>query len=131
MGKITSYLLILSSVILLFYFAGLIPDTASFVLLKLLIDPSLLITSAFYTNINNAIGLAAVTGIAVGSIISGRTAIAMKVGLAGFLLTIGWDLIQIFNKIKPMNLMVSTLIFAPLLIVYMLSIMEWWTTGTD
>lgn len=126
MGKMTKYVLLLSVVLLLFHFGGLIEDTPISVLIDLLLNPKSLATSNLYTLIAAALTAVATAGIIIGSLASTRTEIVVKAGVVEFLIVIGWDLIAIFNKLAEMNVSVATLIISPLLIVYLLTAIEWW-----
>ena len=126
MGKMVKYVLLLSVVLLLFHFGGLIEDTPISVLINLLLNPQSLATSNLYVLIAAALAVVSTVGIIIGSLASTRTELVIKVGVVQFLIVIGWDLIAIFNKLALMNITFATLIISPLLIVYLLTAVEWW-----
>ena len=126
MGRMIKYVLLLSVVLLLFHFGGLIEDTPISVLINLLLNPQSLVTSNLYVIIATALAVVAAAGIIIGSLATTRTELVIKVGVVEFLIVIGWDLIAIFNKLALMNVVVATLIVSPLLIVYLLTAVEWW-----
>jgi len=120
------YVLLLSVVLLLFHFGGLIEDTPISVLINLLLNPDSLRTSNLYAIIAGALAVVATVGIIIGSLATTRTELVVKVAVVEFLIVIGWDLIAIFNKLALMNITLATLIVSPLLIVYLLTAIEWW-----
>ncbi len=126
MGKIIKYVLLLSVVLLLFHFGGLIEDTPISILINLLLNPQSLATSNLFVLITVALAVVSTVGIIIGSLATTRTELVVKVGVVEFLIVIGWDLIAIFNKLALMNVAVATLIVSPLLIVYLLTAVEWW-----
>ena len=126
MGKMIKYVLLLSLVLLLFHFGGLIEDTPVSVLIKLLLNPKSIVKENFYVVIAAALAFVATAGIIIGSLATTRTELVVKVGVVEFLIVIGWDLLVIFNKLALMNIALATLIISPLLIVYLLTAVEWW-----
>ena len=126
MGKMIKYVLLLSVVLLLFHFGGLIEDTPISILINLLLNPQSLATSNLYVLIAAALAVVGTVGIIIGSLATTRTELVVKAGVVEFLIVIGWDLIAIFNKLALMNVAFATLIISPLLIVYLLTAVEWW-----
>ena len=120
MGKIIKYVLLLSVVLLLFHFGGLIEDTPISILINLLLNPQSLATSNLFVLITVALAVVSTVGIIIGSLATTRTELVIKVAVVEFLIVIGWDLLAIFNKLALMNVALATLIVSPLLIVYLL-----------
>lgn len=127
MGRLVKYILILSVVLLLFHFAGLIEDTPISVLLQLLTNPSNLRNSSLFAVIFAATqGVIAGVAITIGVVSPSRVDFVIKVGIVSFLISIGWDLVAIANKLALMNSALAVLIVSPLMVVYLLTAIEWW-----
>ena len=125
MGKLTTYIILLSVTIATFHFFGLIEDTPISILLNLVLDPQSIINTSFYTKVLTAIGLIASVGIVIGLYVAQKTELIIKATLAPFLLAMGWDLIVVFNQIALLHIALATLLISPLVIVWFLTVIEW------
>jgi len=147
MSKVAKYIMMLSVVILLFHFAGLIPaDTPSSYLLGTLglTNPENLESTGFVDSLTSTMSfsgvalLAAITALAI--FIATRTSpiyLANYV-ITGFLLLIGWDIIKIYEVLKnsfglaaAAGNALSMLIISPLLLVYILAVYDWWRSSGE
>lgn len=127
MGKITWYIAILSITLLLFHFAGLIDNTPISFLLDTLLNPENLKNASIYTQIIGILsGFVAGGAIIIGFFAPTRIEQTATVAFTTFLFTIGWDFIAIFNVIKQSNIHLAILLISPLLIIYILTAIEWW-----
>ena len=127
MGKIIWYVGILSVTLLLFHFGGLIDNTNLSYLMDLLLDPANAKTSTFFSKI--AVVLTAFAGgaaIIIGIFAPSKVEQATTIALTTFLFTVGWELIAMFNVIKQASIPMATLIISPLLVIYILTVIEWW-----
>ncbi len=134
MGKISTYIMMLSGVILLFAYAGLLQEGTLLGTLINFLNPDTFQASSYFVRISLAISTITITGIAIGFLVQGRTELIVKGGLGTLLLGIGWSLLDIYNVIKVADsspfIWVARLLIAPLLVVYILAVIEW-ITGTD
>lgn len=126
MSKLVVYLSILATILVGLNMLGLIPNTGTNALLSWLANPSDLLNSQFYTDINNLISLGAVVGVVIAGILSFTSEKGLLVGLTGLLLLIGNDIIQIYALVSLYIPYIALLIISPLLLVYFFSIVEWW-----
>jgi len=127
MGKIIWYVGILSVTLLLFHFGGLIEDTPLSYLINLLIDPANAETSTFYSKLAGVLtAFAGGAAIIIGIFAPSKVEQATTIALTSFLFTIGWDMVAIFNVIKQASIPLATLIISPLLVIYLLTVIEWW-----
>lgn len=125
-NKLTTYLLILSVVLLLFHFAGLIANTPISFLLNLLVNPQNVQASTFYTVIYAAIAGFAITGIVIGTFSRARTDLIAKAPIAILLVAFAWDLVAVFGVVRQVNAALAALVLSPLIIVFILAVVEWW-----
>jgi len=128
MAKITNYLLVMSGIMALMYYSGLITGTDT--LLTLLLNPAKISYSGFFAeNILVAIeGLAAV-GVLIGFAISGKPDLAVAAPVAILLADLGFNFIRVYTKIVSINANYTpfaTLLFAPLMFLFAISVFEWW-----
>ena len=126
MGKLTTYILIMSGLVLLFYFAGIITDTANTTFLNLLLGPESFRDSDL--NIQTILVLegVAAAGILAIAVLTRNLELAVRGVMAIFLLNLLWDFIMVFNAVKSENLPMALLIFGPLLLLFYVTIVEWW-----
>ena len=126
MGKLTTYILIMGGLVILFYFTGIVTDTANATFLNLLLNVENFRTSDINSTVVLAIEAIVATGILIGAVFAGRLELAARGTLAIFLLNLLWDFIKVFNTIRSTNAVLAILIFAPLLFLYFVTIVEWW-----
>lgn len=129
MGKATTFLVIMTGLMLLFFFLGLLQETPNTTLLNLLIAPENMATSVLQTQLFIVLSLEGLVALAVGII-----ARDLELGLLGaytiFLFNLLWDFIAVFNVFRNANPVFAVIIFAPLFFVWFTTLMEFWR-GTD
>lgn len=123
MNKAYTYLFIMSGIMLVFYFAGL--STEAGTLLSYLLEPENLNSTSMWITIVSAIGAASVAGLIVG-ISTRNVELAAAAPIALFLLTLGFDFIKIFIYMASLNSVLAILFFSPLMLLYPLTILEFW-----
>lgn len=126
MGKITTYIAILSMVIIGFHFAGLIENTPISWFMNALLHPESLNVNSFYTELSGILALFAGAGIVIGTLVAGKIEQGATVAFTSLLFVIGWDIVAIFNILRQLNEMVAIFIISPFLVIYVLSVIEWW-----
>jgi len=127
MGKFTTFLLIMSGLMLLFHFAGLIETgaTPNSALLNMLLDPSSFNLSSFYAQaalVFAAVGL--LGGIVIG-ILTRNIEMAIFAPFTVFMITLLWDFLAVFNVIRAENMVIAVLIFGPILFLFIVSGLDW------
>jgi len=126
MGKITTYLIVMSGLMLIFYFGGLIESTPNSTLLNLLLSPSDLQNTNPATRVMLAIQAVGITGaVLLGFYLSNAELIAMA-GFSLYLFNLFWDFLVVYNKVASVNKVIAIFIFSPILIMYVVTIAEFW-----
>jgi len=137
MGKLTTYLVLMSGILVFCYFMGIIGPACGTdglcestappsLLLTLIMAPQNLATSTLALTITTAItGLAALASIVIG-FANLNIKLALTGGVATFLLALGWDILAVFNALRLSRPEIAILIFAPLLIMWIITVFEWW-----
>jgi len=128
MGRMAVYLVICSGLLLLFYFGGLLEGSASTtnLLLNAVLNPESLADAPI-----EAIGVAAITALALGGIFAGAffagnlDLIALS-SFTVFLLNLLWSFYDVYLRIAESNRVIALIIFAPLLLLLILTAVEWW-----
>ena len=128
MGRLVTYIGILSVTLLIFHFAGLIQNTPSQSLLNLLLHPQDFNASTFFTSLSGILTLfAGGTAIIVGSLFSQKIIQGAKLGFTSFLLiVVAIDLIAVFNIVRQTNIMLATIALSPLFVIFIITVLEWW-----
>lgn len=126
MGKLTIYILIMSGLTLLFYFAGLLTGTANSTLLDFLLNIESIATSPVKIIITAAF-FAVATGAAVSLFFNvfNLQAVA-KYTLMGYILSIGWDFLAVASKVMSVNRYIGLLLFAPLLMLWIFTVYDYY-----
>lgn len=128
--KLTTYIIIMSGLVLLFYFAGILGDTPNSVLLNLLLSPEGLATNSFSVAVVAVLsGIAAIVSIVIGATV-GNIELVLKGPFALYILNLMWDFLSVYNQVAAANPVIATLLFAPVLILFGVTIVEWWS-GND
>jgi hypothetical protein len=132
MGKVNNYLVILIVTIILFHAGGLMSGGGSTYLLGNLgiLNPENFRASTFVLTLLAIISASVTGGIFIGTITrSDPMSSAMllsKTFVLDILIIIGWDLIALFLVLKDVNTTIAAIVFSPLIIVYVLSVYDWW-----
>ena len=129
MSRLTVYLGILSVTLIAAYLLGLIDNTGTSTILNWLVNPESFLQTNFYSELLVLIGLAAVSIITIGFFTIQRTDLAIFSVMVGLLLFVGKDLITIYQNIKVINADFALLFFSPFLLIYILTVIEWWRTS--
>ena len=126
MGKFANYVVMMSGLMLLFYFTGITDQTGTTTLLNLLLSPE------EFQNTPIAIkAIAVLTGIlasaiVVGFAIAGNVELGVMVAFTTFLFNSLWDFLDVFSKVAAVNPVIAVLIFSPLLFLFIITTIEWW-----
>ena len=135
MGKLTTYVLVMSGIMLLMYYGGMIGGTDT--LLTLLLNPSGISFSSFFTDNIVAVieGLGGAT-IALALVLTGKPELAAMSVLAVYIGDLGFNFIKVFNKLASMGavegastgayLPLAVLLFAPIILLFCITLAEWW-----
>lgn len=126
MSRLIGYISILGTMLIGAHLLELIDNTGTSILLSWLADPSNLFTSSFFTNLSAILTLFAVVGIAAGIFLSQKTDQAALIGITSLFFLVGWDILAIYNELKEINSDFAILLVSPFLLVYMLTVIEWW-----
>lgn len=121
--RTTSYILIISGIMLLFYFTGLSKDAGT--LLSTLLSPQNFNTSAWWVAFIGVLGGTLISTIVVG-IFTQNIELAVMAPLSAFLLIALYDFIKIYVLLASLNYVLATLFFAPFLILLPLTIVDYW-----
>ena len=132
-------MMIMMGLVLLFHFTGLTQEcdgdglcegkTPNSNLLGILLSPKDLPNRDLTDFSDEALlifeGIAA-AAIAVGLWISGKAELALIAPFAIFFFNLGWDILYIFVVVSGTNPVIAILLFSPILVVFITTIVEWW-----
>lgn len=132
MGKLTTYLLMISGILLLMWYGGILTETNS--LLGMLLSPENFSESPLTGVIMAAFAITASLGVYLAAwAVTGNREKAALAPVAIFILGLGYDFIQVYIKLKSLSpnfTPILVLIFAPILLIFTLTIIEWWNGVT-
>ena len=126
MGKLTTYMIIISGLLLLFHLGGLVDETPNSEILTAVLSPQNLQDTSFGLKAVVAIQFIGLAGAVVLGIRGGNVELAASSAFAIFLLNAFWDLTVVFNVIRNVNEVMALLIFSPIMILFIITILEWW-----
>lgn len=119
--------MMMTGLMILFYFSGISSDdTANSVLLNLLLNPQELqktpITIKAVAIFEGILASAIVVGFAV----AGNIELGVMTSFTIYLFNLLWDFIEIYNKLAFQNEVVAIAVFAPCLLLFIVTVIEWW-----
>lgn len=114
----------MTGIMILFYFAGLLDNTANSSLLDLVLNPENLQSSSLKTKIV-ATG-AFIIGLSVLSLFfTGNVELGAYAPIALYLLTLLWDFIAVVITIASVSRVIAVIIFGPIMFLFYITIAEW------
>lgn len=134
MAKFHTYILLMTGLMLLFYFTGLAScDNPALgvcnptsTLLNLLLGVEGTESSTLWSNLVLAmVGTAAGFTVAIG-IITRNVELAVTGPMTVYLATLLWNFIDVVNKVREANDTLGLLLFAPVLFLFVIVTVEWW-----
>jgi len=141
MGKLSTYIIVMTGLMLLFYFGGILDEcdddglckhtTASSALLNLLLKVESWQHMGIWTQLVLALeGLIAGGGIIAIGVITRNWEMAVRAPITVWIANLLWDFITIFTKVAVVNVYLALLFFAPVMLLFLVTVVEWWG-GTD
>jgi hypothetical protein len=131
--KLAVYLLVMAGLTLLFYMTGLIGqnpnnlDSPNSAFLKLLLDPEGLRETSLWTNLLLVLEGFAAVGVFIAGILSRDVGFGVAGVFALFLINLLWDFIEVVAVVMSYNPVIALLVFAPLMVLYVLTWVEFVT----
>ena len=128
-NKLGTYILIMSGIMLLMYFGGVLETNGTTTLLNILLNPNEMPTLPISTKVLFAMEAIGGTAIAVALVLAGKPELALMSPVAIYLFDLGWGFLDVYNKIVSVNpnyYPIATLLFAPLFLLFVVTVLEWW-----
>lgn len=125
MGKLTTYIIVMSGLMLLFYFTGLLDNTVNSTFLDLILNPESIRNSDLNLQILLALEGILATSLVVGFAVAGNIELGLRSAFAIFLMNLLWDFLRVFGEIYIESPVIALLLFSPLLLLYAITLMEW------
>jgi len=135
MDKLTTYFLIMTGLMLMFYFGGLLQDcsndelckntTPSSMILNLILNPQNLQGSTLAVKIGLAMAIAAGGAAIISGFVTKNFELVATSALATYLLSLGFDFITVFIKVYSVSNELALLIFSPVIFLYLLTVYDW------
>ena len=125
MGRLVNYLGIMTGLMVIFYFAGIIDQTVNSTLLNILLGTENFAQSSLALKVILIIeGGFLAGGIIIGLVVKNLDFVASAfVGI--FLFNLGWDFLDVVTEVMAVNPVIGTLVLAPLLFIYVITIYDW------
>lgn len=121
MGKFSKFATLFGGVLLLSYFAGIVDSNA---LITILLNPENMTQSLWNELIFLAI-TTTVSGIIVG-VVTRNIELAAMTAVVPSMIYLLWDFATLYTVLNAENQILSKLIFAPLLLLFLLVALEFW-----
>lgn len=134
-NQLTTYILAMTGITLLFYFGGIAQEcvgdglctstTPTSLILNMALNPQNMLDSTLYARITLLIsGLGSIAAIILGFVNRNPELIGRNL-IGSYLLVIGFDFLGVFQKVYQQNAVLAILIFSPLFIMYIITVVDW------
>ncbi len=129
MARITTYIIIIVILVILFNAVGLLVDTPLSSLLNWAINPEDADQSSAFLILLGVAGLVSASVVTIAALITGKIDIGLLAPFVIFVIgTLVWDLVAIFGIVADStNTILATIIFSPLIIGMVVDAIAWWT----
>jgi len=128
MGKLVSYISILVAIDLLFLITGQLgTESTTSIIIGSILDPSSITFANLWKTLILTAGIGGLTlaaGVFTG-IISRASEVIIFIPIALGLSVLVGDFISVFNYLRSFNLVLATLVMAPIIIIFVVTILEW------
>lgn len=127
-SKMTIYMIMMSGITLLLYYGGMITNSNNIAtLLNALLNIDTVSPISLYTYAKGTIAIVAVIGISASLLF--RPDLAITAALTMFILDLGLGFVEVFAKLGSFGgifSVLAVLLFSPLILLFFLTVMEWW-----
>lgn len=130
MGKMTTYVLIMSGLLLVFHIAGLIPFGANSDLLSLLLNPQNAMDFNFWSQTILSLQLIGLSGALIVGLTIRKPELIFYAAFAIFMMNYLMDSLLVFGAVRSVSPIFAILIFAPVIVLFIMTGFEFWR-GTD
>lgn len=128
MGKLVNYISILLFIDLMFLITGQLTTVSpTSIIIGAVLNPETMLTTKFYLiflGLVGIAGIAATAGVTSGIVTRGIDVLAFT-AMALALSTMLGDFISIFLVLRSINIVLATVIMAPLIMLFVVTIAEW------
>lgn len=128
MGKATTYILVISGMMLLFYYAGLLSGTASVnsALLDLLLNVQNIKDLGIWTKVVLVIELFATGAAIILGVFRNSPELFVTAPIAIYMANLFFDFLIVYKVIASAAPVLAVLVFAPIIVLFTFTIVEWW-----
>ena len=136
MGKIITMVMVMSGLMLLFYFGGLLQEatingecegqTPNSKLLNILLQPECMKDSTIGRKTILVIGSVAGVLVIAAAVFIPNIELAIMGSLAIYFFTLLWDFMVVFQKVYNVAPALAILFFGPFMFVFIITIIDWW-----
>jgi len=129
MGKFTFYIMVMSGLMLIFYFGGIADNTGTSDFLNILLNIGDIKSSQLWDLILGPFGFFTLMGgLAILSSLFFRAnpEQVYLIPIVTYFLSLGFDFLLIFNKVYSVNSVIAVLIFSPVFLLYIVTVVEWY-----
>jgi hypothetical protein len=126
MGKVTTYILTMTGIMLLLYYTGFIQSTTSIKLLELALSPGTLSLTTLFSTTIDVFTLLSAAGLAIGFALGGKPDLAIMAPATIYLFDMGRGFLQAFSVVSATSPIIATLLFGPVMVLFVFTCIEWW-----
>lgn len=128
MSKMIGWMSLMGGTILLFYFGGLVSGTITSTLLDVVLNPQNLQNSPLMLKILS-VGAAVIAVVSTFVARNQNSDFYLLFPVVTILFTFGWDFLVVYQTIQASSeagAFIAVLIFGPMMLMYIISVLEWW-----
>ena len=121
MGRMATYVLIISAFMIVFYIGGLIPENS---MINILLNPETLRTN-LYLQVLTTMGSIGI-GTAIVTSLAGKNELAALIAFTTLFGSIILEFFSIYTAIASYNKILAFIVISPLCLLLILTVLEWW-----
>lgn len=126
MNQGTTFLLVMTGLMLSFWIFGILPSnsTANSTILATLANPQNMQTGAFVASLLAYVVVGGASALILGFFVK-NTEWAIMAPIGTYLLSLMWDFIIVYQKVSEANPIIALLVFSPLLLLWILTVFDY------
>ena len=123
MGKLTTFLMVMTGLSLVFYFTGIINQEST--LLTLLLNPESFGFQSLVSQALVAFSISGVAGVVVGIVTKNYELVAAS-GFIIWIMNLMFGFVDVYRKLAAENKVLAIVFFGPILFMFVITTVEWW-----
>lgn len=129
MGRLNFFVVVMTGLMGLFYFTGLLETNTNLQLLNFFLDPFNFQSSSFGLAVLTTVEAVALVSAIVIGFFTSKPDLVFFVAPSIFIFNLMFDFLSVVSRVSSVNEVVGTLLFGTVFISFSLVVLDWWRKG--